>query len=767
MDAVIAEVLPEIEAACRPGADPRLLRLAMEILPAEAVEARRRLGTALTAVVLQRLQRRPAPPPARGPLRQAAMQAPHPLLDRCYEHLASVPRQGVFEARSGQREMAHAVLEALEKQEVLVVEAGTGSGKSLAYALAAIVHTVRSGRRVVIATHTRTLQEQLVQRELPWLWASLDLDAVPRSDGGQGLRFAKLLGRGNYVCVTALDRWVQAWRERGGNLELLRLLLALLRRDDGSLDEILPGCAPEHLEAVRSRRETCAGRACRGDPPCPVYTARERARAADLVIVNHALLCEDGRLEGTLLGDCGGLVVDEAHALEGVATEALAVRLHAGRGETLVVAARRLEAERRATPGTSAALEELVVRLGERCQAVRRQLLLLLETLDAALPRAARVRPRQRYRDADEVFGRVQTEVTALREALELGLEVAAQAESECLAAAVTAPAAGLAELAGVVLSLLQEASQALECVLRAADDDWVYHLDFSGTDSALTAIVATPLEVGAALQQLLSAPERAVIYTSATLFVEGDAAFVRRRLGLASTVRQLTVESPFEYAAQCTVVHTASLGDYRDPEFVPAMAVLVENLHRETQRRMLVLLTSHSMLRALHAELVQRLGGKAPLLAQGITAERATLADRLTATPAAILLGTASFWEGVDFPGEALEVLVLAKLPFAPPDEPLVEARCERLRARGEDPFADFLLPEAVLRFRQGFGRLIRTRQDRGAVLLLDGRLESRAYGETFVASLPVRTRSFETPETMLAHVRQWFESGPQLGSP
>jgi ATP-dependent DNA helicase DinG len=331
-----------------------------------------------------------------------------------------------------------------------------------------------------------------------------------------------------------------------------------------------------------------------------------------------------------------------------------------------------------------------------------------------------------------------------------------------CVAlAGVDVDAGGTATLADLIAAMLDEMESAFEFVRRASDDDWVYHLDFSGPGSTLRAIVAVPLDVGAVLQRLVHLPERAVVYTSATLFVGADADYVRRRLGLPATVRQLAVPSPFDYASQCTVARTASLGDYRDPEFVPGLAAVIESLHRTTRRRMLVLLTSHAMLRELHEFLVERLGADAPLFAQGVSGDRSALAARLEATPAGLLLGTASFWEGVDFPGTALEILVLCKLPFAPPDDPLVEARCERLRAHGEDAFTDFVLPEAVLRFRQGFGRLIRTRRDRGAVLLLDGRLETRAYGETFVGALPVATTSFATPEALVAHVHTWFESG------
>ncbi len=230
--------------------------------------------------------------------------------------------------------------------------------------------------------------------------------------------------------------------------------------------------------------------------------------------------------------------------------------------------------------------------------------------------------------------------------------------------------------------------------------------------------------------------------------------------MGLDANVPVVQIDSPFDYEQQCRVLHTSALGDYRDAGFVPALASLLATLQRRVQRRTLVLLTSYAMLRSLHAALRDELGAQAPLLAQGISGPREGLARQLAATPGTLLLGTRSFWEGVDLPREALEILVLAKLPFAAPDEPLVEARSERMRSQGEDPFGEFVLPEAVLRFRQGFGRLIRSQSDRGAVLILDGRIDTRPYGESFSASLPARVESLATQDAIVEDIADWFDA-------
>jgi ATP-dependent DNA helicase DinG len=219
-------------------------------------------------------------------------------------------------------------------------------------------------------------------------------------------------------------------------------------------------------------------------------------------------------------------------------------------------------------------------------------------------------------------------------------------------------------------------------------------------------------------------------------------------------------VPSPFDYASQCLVVQAQHLCEYSEADFEPQAAEILAGIARRTGRRMLILLTSHAALRRLHGELRHRLGTAAPLLAQEVSGSRARLAEKFAATPGAVLLGTASFWEGVDFPGSALEVVAIAKLPFLVPDDPLVAARCERLRQRGGEPFVDYVLPEAVLRFAQGFGRLVRSRHDRGAVLLLDARLGERGYGKAFIGALPVVPERFHDTPALVERVGSWLDS-------
>jgi Rad3-related DNA helicase len=753
------------------------LRLAAEALPADEVGLRALLQRALLHLATEAVTRRRAPtaPPRAepGPLEDPAWRdlPPHALLERALEHLQGWRRADgtlPFEPRRAQSEMAHAVLDALLDGGDLAVEAGTGTGKTIAYALPALLLAATGERRFVLSTHTRNLQHQLVGRDLPELWRCFGLARLPRPDGdGRGLRFAKLLGRTNYLCRTALRRWARQAAGAEGSFQAAQLLVWSLR-GGGELEDLSgrPGFEPRLLRELSSRREVCEGRACRSEPRCPVYAARDAARRADLVVVNHALLFSDGRRDGNLLGRFDGLVADECHHLEGVATDSLSVRLGRAQADALVAPLGRLGAGVREATGAPPGLRLRIERWGKGVAELRSGLLALLERLDSGLPRPARLATRQRYRDGDEVFGAVREPLYALHEQFAARFDEGRSLQGDCADAAGQDPS--LADAGGsleLLLALQRETQAALEFLARGNSEDWAFYLEFGPDGGPLREIAAAPLDVAADIQRLLAGPGRGTVYTSATVALGAGFDYFFRRVGLRGGTPALVLPSPFDYASQCLVVQAQYLDGWNGPGYEAQVADLLAELWRRTGRRTLVLMTAHAALRGLHAGLQQRLGPAAPVLGQEVSGGRARLTARYIATPGAMLLGTQSFWEGVDFPGSALEILAIAKLPFLVPDEPLVAARCERLRAHGEDPFEAYVLPEAVLRFAQGFGRLVRTRHDRGVVLLLDSRLGERDYGDRFLAALPVRPEVFHGPDALLERAVGWLNEAPAAG--
>ena len=629
-----------------------------------------------------------------------------------------------YEPRDGQRRMAAAVAQVLEDGGTLLAEAGTGTGKTLAYLVPAIL----SGKRVLVSTGTKNLQEQILFMDLPALQQAL------------GLSFTATLmkGRGNYLC---LHRWemfrdgVEGGTSAGGRLIESgdRLLVPLIeawlpQTSEGDRAELRE--LPEDLPAWREIAadvETCLGSECPRHADCFVTRMRQRAAESDVVIVNHHLLCADAAVRqgdyGEVIPHCPTLVVDEAHGLEEVATQYFGHAFSSHRAEDLA-----REVMRHMAGGVVPATVDLTTAVGELTDRARAFHVLLSAG-------EARTETRARY-SADSIADICDAglELAGALEWLEHLLDrPAAPGGSPAVRdpgdAGATVPAD--ADAAVVLARRAGALCADLRFLLRASDPGFVYFLERRGRSAVLRA---APIDVSRLMQDVILQRYRTVVLTSATLTVDRAFTYTKARLGIGDA-GEIQVASEFDYAARALLYLPRRMPAPRHPSFATAAARETIELLKRSRGRAFLLFTSYAMLRE-----VQRFVEMAlpfPTFVQG-TAPRSTLVERFRQTPNAVLLGTASFWQGVDVVGDALSCVVIDKLPFASPGDPVTAARIEALREAGGDPFAEYQVPLAVLALQQGLGRLLRHRTDRGVLAILDPRLRTMGYGRRFLDSLP-----------------------------
>jgi len=612
-----------------------------------------------------------------------------------------------FAPRAGQRAMAGDVAALVREGGALACEAGTGTGKTLAY----LVPLLLGGRRAIVSTGTRNLQDQLYFRDLPLVREAL----------AATVRIALLKGRANYLCLHRLQVHLEAgtFADRRIPAHLMRIRAWAARTGSGDIAELaeVPEDAPAWRYAT-STRDNCLGAACAHLEHCHVFAARRRAADADLVVVNHHLLLARLSLaeEGAdLLPEVPVLVVDEAHQLPDLASEFFGLSLSSAQLQEL---ARDADLARRTEAPDMPALSMLADAV-DRCS---RDLLIALE------PAARRL---------------------ALAEAL----SVAAFRD------AVPPLAAAVQELAQALAPMAERGRALASCALRATQVQALLTTLRDASDARQLSWVErharsftwrrSPLDVGPLLGPRLAAHHEALLFTSATLALAGDLSHFTARAGLAEC-RQALYPSPFDYPRQALLYLPREMPEPRAPGYAAAVHACVEEVIAASRGRAFVLFTSHAALQRARAALESRL--PYTLLVQG-DAPRGQLLDRFRQIGDAVLLGTYSFWEGVDVRGEALSCVIIDKLPFAPPDDPLLRARHGALRAAGRDPFLEQQLPQAAIALKQGVGRLIRDAGDRGVVVICDPRLHGRGYGRRLLASLPPMRRTRD-----LAAVRDFF---------
>jgi ATP-dependent DNA helicase DinG len=597
-----------------------------------------------------------------------------------------------YEERPSQQRLSESVGRVLREGGLLLAEAGTGTGKTLAYLLPA----VELGRRVVVSTGTKNLQEQLLAKDIPLLARAL----------GRDLNVAVMKGRGNYLCLLRFRSFAQAGSFRQlDEIPLFRSVESWAEQTaSGDRAEIpeLPD-AVDFWREISAASENCIGQSCPDFDPCWVTRMRQRALEADIVVVNHHLLCADLAVKdssyGEVIPDYDTVILDEAHLLEDVATQYFGVQLSGHRVDDLC---RDVERELKAA-GLDA--REVLAELEAVRHRSERFFTLLLHG------RGRRLTP-------GWMTSRVDEECSALLLRLE-GLRTAVLALAE-------RPEA-LTGLAGRTQTLREE----LAFLAAAEQDSHVYFVETRGRSVLLKA---TPIDVSATLQELLFDRLRAAVLTSATLAVDGGFEYLKTRLGLAPS-EELLLASPFDFKQQAMLYVPRRMPEPQSPAFVERAAEEVIRLLELSRGRAFVLFTSYANMNAVGERIAGRV--EFPLLIQG-EAPKAVLLDAFRQTPGAVLLATASFWQGVDVVGEQLSCVIVDKLPFASPSDPVVAARIDRIRNRGGNPFADYQVPVAVLMLKQGLGRLIRSAADRGILAVLDSRLIERAYGRRFLDSLP-----------------------------
>ena len=635
-----------------------------------------------------------------------------------------------YEARSPQLAMAAQVEHALARGRALVVEAGTGTGKTLAYLLPA----ARSGLKVVISTATKTLQEQLADKDVPLLRA-LGVDA----------RFAFLKGRQNYLCLLRFEQFLRnptfAVREEAAVFDAIAAWAETTQTGDrAELSEL-----PENLASWRDLSATadqCIGAKCAHYDRCFVFRMRQKAAEADVIVVNHHLFFADLALRTSSAGDTGAAVLpkydavvfDEAHAVEEVATEHFGAQLSSFRvGELARDALRSLQDR-----------PERVEALGLATRLLREG----RDFFDVAVESAPE-RQTQLVRSSRKGGGSPPAVQSEGRWALIPGALRPAEAERQKLAEAIRALGAALSGTGDEELGLLERRCLVLNADLELFSEtkrrpDLIHWAESRGGHLFLHA---SPIDVKGLLQDKLYDRIGPVVFTSATLAVGGQLQYFAQRIGLSDDSGPLfplethVLASPFDYQSNAALYLPRQMPDPQDPAFAGAVAGELRALLPITSGRAFVLFTSLRNMRAVHGLLADELPWQ--VLLQG-DAPKAQLLKRFRERPS-VLFASQSFWEGVDVPGEALSLVVIDKLPFASPAEPIVAARIDRLRAEGQDPFYRYQLPQAALALKQGFGRLIRSATDRGIVAVLDARMTRKGYGRLFLDTLP-RCRTLST---------------------
>ena len=679
------------------------------------------------------------PPDFNGPSGQHTLES---VFDTLFEMLG--------ERRDQQLRMALSVMDTLREEKITMIEAGTGTGKSLAYLVPSAIFAMESGERIVISTHTRNLQNQLYEREIE----------LVRNALGTQIRAARLVGRENYICskrlISEVSRLGDADPEEG-----LRLALSAAFSSGGTVDELPAGYCRKVSAPSRCRMNRCGH-----SESCSLLKARKRASEADILFVNHALALADYSGGGKVLGGYHSIIFDEAHHLERSVMENLSVSVSPGDVSSVLEWISPVDPEEERWKFLINELEasspegewkEVVKMVSSLAAGVQRQWRSIFRDLNSELNSSGNLSSvKKRYYDGDEAFSDIRSTIDSyfsynkqLCDSLNMLNKVEVESGIRSFQQEI--------DIAG---NQLAEFSEAISYLTGVLDDEVVYWIEWNRR-GRIAAICGSPLRVDRRFADFLTDSCRSAVLTSATISQNGSFEYISERLGTGMTGREVNgyIEpSTLVNNGNCRIILRSDLQNPNLDSFAGEVADLILQLSRNQGRRILALFTSYRMcnLAAEHLEKEQLAG---PLLVQGEGLSRDVLSERFRSIRGAVLLGVASFWEGVDFPGTQLEILVIPKIPFPVPADPMVEARTDMIRRMGGNPFSGLFLPEAILRLRQGIGRLIRGSADRGVVVIMDSRIQVKSYGRQIIDSLPTEPLLVFSGEEVVSESEAFFD--------